>query len=401
MKQPDTLDLPPATADDRRADAAPSQTWRKHWPAPVSLVLAVVYWIYLNEQVTREESAKVAIEMVNRRSDLAQKALNIRTPGPEYVITKIRDDSDKELDPETTKVLFKFQGPGGYFKSIETQLTLIVDVEIEKAVGVVDRRETRFRFTLNDVKDAKGELTGFITEMKPDAITVYVQRARTETLGLDPAKVTIQHRDDGEWDTRIDKDSLVFTPTFAILNGPVGELEDIGDRADVFVMDIADKLLNAKSWRPERKAIPAQLRLKQTWIDRGIRLVNQPTASVLVAPRAVMFNNFKVAVTTDWIASNLDRNEFKVVESVEVDVKSYNDRLTQILSSPAKAKRWVQEWVKCTVFAREIDSGLDHSQKDFTTYLMPHFTVFDDRFKDGRDVFIIRRDQIKVTRKTP
>ncbi|MDP6424147.1 MAG: hypothetical protein QGG14_05355, partial [Planctomycetota bacterium] len=210
-----------------------------------------------------------------------------------------------------------------------------------------------------------------------------------------------QHRDDGEWDTRIDKDSLVFTPTFAILNGPVGELEDIGDRADVFVMDIADKLLNAKSWRPERKAIPAQLRLKQTWIDRGIRLVNQPTASVLVAPRAVMFNNFKVAVTTDWIASNLDRNEFKVVESVEVDVKSYNDRLTQILSSPAKAKRWVQEWVKCTVFAREIDSGLDHSQKDFTTYLMPHFTVFDDRFKDGRDVFIIRRDQIKVTRKTP
>lgn len=376
------------------------KSWSKHWPLPVSLGLAIVYWLYLNEQISRTEKRQLPIHLVKVGQDLVSNRLNLRTPGDGYMITELRDASDKlfGLDKEVT---FEITAPGAHLKKIHTELTLIADVDLPENPRLLDQRVFRWTLSKAKVKDASGELTPFIETMKPAELTVVVKSSGSLNLALHPDHVRMKP-EGGEWSGRIFRESLKFHPEYVTLSGPKAELDKITNETEIFIMDLTEALKGLVSARPDhRQSIYVKLRLRDTFMKQGIRIAGEKLdASVQVAPEPALFKDLTVQVLPDWANSSLDAHDFKIDGSVKVEIRSYNRELTRRLQDPEASRKWIAEHVRCHVRVAEIESALDPNKADFVAHLEPHWFIYGD-FRLDRDLKIQQRELIQIERKTP
>lgn len=391
--------IKPPLHEQRRPDK--ERNWTSHWPLPVSLLLAIVYWLYLNEQVSRKVTPELAVEVIGPNEDHAKKGLSIRKPTDDYIITKITRPDGKPFDTARERVRFTINAPGSHLKRIDTNLSLIAEIEIPAVTGSFDERRIEWTLTKKDVKDATGELTSFIGEMDPPELRVHLQRSMTASLELRLKHVRLLPSE-GPWANRLFRDSLEFGKDFVNLTGPLGLVQSLVDDEpkEVFVMDLRDKLPKIVSSAPdERKPVTARLRLLPELKAAGITVDSLPQASIRVAPEPKLIKGITLEVEVDWRNSTLNAETFKVDTSVEVEIRSYNRELSQLLGDQEAGKRWIDENLRCRVRVADVDPALDTTKPDFVAHLQPYYMTYDRDFREGRDFKILNTSLIQITRK--
>ncbi len=400
----------PPTAEgeaiDDRSEAARRREerqrgWRRHWPLPVSLALAIVYWIYLNERVSREERPSLAVHFIAPDDPMPERGLIIRTPSSDLTVTEMRTASNKIFDYAHATVLVSVTAPGAYLRTIE-DLRLIVDVKPQQVVGDLSTSVFEWKFTRKDLRDPAGVLTHYIDKMEPSELTLVLERSASMNLTLTHENTLLQTPTDGAWDNRLFRDSLRFQPPNVVLSGPQAQLDAIRKQPQVFVMDLTKALEELVSTAPDqREPVSVELRLKEALEKKGVVTSRLPTATIYVAPEPALFKGLAVKVWPDWTGSPLARTDFRIDKTVQVDVRSYDPELSRLLRNPQTASKWVADNVRCIVRLQRIDANLDPTKPDFVAHLEPHFFLYERLYRDGRDLRIQPVSLVSITRKSP
>lgn len=378
------------------------------WPLPVALVLAIVYWFYLNSQVFRTESVELGVRIVQSTDSLTAHGFDIRLPQKDLLVTRIDLGSDAtNFDLASQKLRFTVRASGASLKQLQTSTAFVADIP-DRAVE--ECRSNGFAvcsLRLADVKDANGELTPHLKAMQPSTIRLHLGRSSTDTLNLSWDLVTIRYpegiADSSEnWDRRIFQKEIRFEPDSVDLEGPEKWIRSTADRKGVFVLDLTEKLtkLTGRS-QNERLDVTEFLSIDKALADKGVRCLQLVKATVQFTPASKSFAGLEIPIEIDWKGSPLAPTEFRIDPTVKFELRSYDPELSSMLRDDARGRRWIDHNLRCFVRPAELDPAIDTSKEDFVAHLSPHFFLYDDNFALGRELKIQQKSLISISRKSP
>ena len=371
---------------------------RRHfWPMVASLGLAVLYWLYLNQQVSVSKSPELTVVRI-KPTEAPMVGLNLRKPSADLLVSKIFKGDSKPFDPKLEKVRFDIRAPGAYMREIES-LSLVVEIDPEPAEGSEDLNEYEWSFTVADVRDAKSVLTPYIVAMHPPELRLRLTRSGSRNITLDSRRLTMTYPEGKDLERRIFLDTIEFSPPTVTLRGPEDVLAELMDREKIFGLDLAKA--SAKISSSARSLVTGDLALLSDIAKNGVQLQEDCVARVQIAPEAEVIEGVKVPVSADWVGTPLRRNEFVVTGHVVIDIRSYNSELSRLLANADDRAAWIANDLRCHVRISEVDPSLDTQKSDFVAYLTPHFFLYDKRFGQGRDLRIQPTSLVSITRKSP
>ncbi len=371
------------------------------WSLVLALFLASLYWIYLDKNVTRTVTISCTITKdVSPFADvstLRANTINLRVP-QDYTVSRIIDnDTGKEF---AGKVALTFRGPGGVLKHLDPAPILFVNIKEPTS------SEYDFFFDRRDIKSAKVELATYLVEMKPSELKIHLVKTSSLDVTLQAERLVVLYPDDpeGEWRKRVFLDTLRFSHATVTLRGSRNLLSSIRPDSKIFELDCRSlpQLMPAllrKAKGNERPTASFTLRLRPKFAALQI-VEGEIQASVEVAPPARIFpagrgEVWTIPVHADWVFSKLTPDRFRVDDSLQILVKSYNPELTRLLESGGET--WAKKNIYCYVELEGIPPPEEGTE--FYEDLTPHFLCKDQRFLHGRDFEVIVKSIVAVVRR--
>lgn len=374
-----------------------------HWPLPVALVLAIVYWFYLNSQVYRTEDTSLYLRIIQATESLATHGFDIRLPRTDLIVTRIeKSKGGAAFDLKNEQIRVTFRAPGALLKQLHTNTALVADVPDAIVEACRANGSAVFELDKSYLKDAAGDLTPHIVAIEPEKLFVHLGRSRTQPIDLSWDVVKIRYPEGKNWDKRIFEREIRFLPDIVDVEGPDKLIQTSADDKAIFLLDLTKKLDElANSGQNERADVTDNLQIDPDLAEKGVRLVQSVKATVQFAPEATIVTDLELAVEPDWKGSPLAENEFRIDRSVKFEIHSYDRGFTRLLEDVERRRRWVSENLRCFVRPGELDPTLDTSKEDFVAHLTPHFFLYDSSYSIGREFKIQQKSLISISRKSP
>jgi hypothetical protein len=369
----------------------------------MALVLALVYWLYLDQTVTQEKSVYVTIQKDVHSQDalisLKAQSLSIRVPN-NYTISKVLDNRTSKVFEG--KVLLTFRGPGGILRHLETNPSFFTDVPESTAP------EYDTTIKLHSIKSTKVELSGYLESMDPPELRVHLVQINSFELSLAPERIRILYpeEDTEEWAKRIFPGSIKIHPSSITLSGSRNLLATITPETRIFQLDLRSL---PKRWKKRMEQGGGNDRFKETF-----RLEILPAfaslhmnresieANIEVAPPADFFPKgsqvyYSIPIRINWGPLQGKEAQFLVNDKGQIQIKSYNAELSRLLQQ--KGEEWVRQNIEARVQLNALDAQESRS-KEYFRKLQPEFTCWDHRFVTGRDLEIISKSPIFIKSKS-
>ncbi|GEM_PF-2825713 len=371
------------------------------WALILSFFLASLYWVYLDKTVTRMSSIACTITKdISPHTDLSTlmtNTINLRVP-TDYTISRILDNNTGK--PFHGKIILSFRGPGGVLKRLDQGPILFVDVKEPKS------NEYDFIFDKNSVKSITVELPSYLVSMEPSELKLELVKTSSLEIPLQSERLAVVYPEDpeGDWQKRIFLDTLRFSHATVTLKGSRNLLAGIRAETKVFELDCRNlpermpALLRAAKGN-ERPQASFPIRLRSEFGDLKI-VEGEIQATLEVAPPARIFPStpdslWTLPVHPEWRYSKLDPSRFRVDETIQIRIKSYNPELTRELES--KGQDWAKHRIYCYVELERVRPPVEG--QDFYEQLEPAFLCKDTRFLPGRDFEIIVKSIVAVVRR--
>lgn len=375
------------------------------WPLPLSLVLAILLWLSLNDSVHEEETVSCTVVVQDLSAGSGSPApgqLLVRLPESRthYTKSQILDGHGKLLPGN--KVRIEFAGPGRFVSDLQRRVTISAEVQIPED----GRDEFIYKITKSNLRTDPTDLSPFLIKMVPEEIQIKFVASGQYRLNLHSDQVQIEYPDPVEsWESRIFPDTMDFEPKVVMLTGPAKLLERLKQARPIFKLDCtgAPALLEGGNYKAGVKGNPAlgfDLTLKQQFAE----LTMQPEVKVRVEvsldperfPQGGDKDYFTIPVRADWYASPLDPKGFEVSESIRIQIYSYDKNLSKLLKKDGEA--WVKRMIRATVDLGEIEGDYQDTNP-FFKQLTAHFSCYDDDFKIDRDFEIKALGIVEVKRR--
>lgn len=373
------------------------------WPLPMAFALAVVYWLYLNSQVNRTETASLYLRVVQATESLATHGFDLRLPRNDLIVTRIEKTQGGtifELKDEQVRVTFR--APGALLKQLQTNTTLVADVPDSVVETCRTNGSAVFELDRTNIKDAAGDLTPHILEIEPERLFVHLGRSRTQPVDLSWDVVTLRYPPGKNWDKRVFDREIRFQPGIVDVEGPDRLLQNTSDKQAIFLLDLTTKLKDlGDAPQNERLDVTEILTIDPELAKKGVRILHPVKATVQFAPEATVITDSELTVEADWKGSPLAGAEFRIDATVKFDIHSYDRGLNRLLEDAESRRRWVNDNLRCFVRPAELDPTLDTSKEDFVAHLTPHFFLYDSSYAIGREFKIQQKSLISISRKSP
>ncbi len=369
----------------------------------MALILALVYWLYLDQTVTQEKSVYVTIQKDVHTQDalvsLKTQSLSIRVPN-NYTISKVLDNRTSKVFEG--KLLLRFRGPGGILRLLETNPSFFTDIPESSAP------EYDATIKVRSIKSTKVELSGYLESMDPPELRVHLVQINSFELSLTPERIRILYpeEDTEEWAKRIFPRSIKIRPSSVTLSGSRNLLATITPETQIFKLDLRNL---PGRWKKRMEQGGGNDRVKETFrleilpTFASLRM-NRETieANIEVAPPADFFprgskNYYSIPIRINWGPLQGKESLFQVVDKGLILIKSYNAKLSRLLEQ--KGEEWVRKNIEMRVQLDELDAKGSRS-KDYFRNLQPEFTCWDHRFVIGRDLEIISNSPIFIKSKS-
>lgn len=376
---------------------------RSRWPLPVALVLAIVYWFYLNSQVFRSDYADLDLRVVQSTESLTTNGLDIRLPRNDLIVTRIAlSKGGKVFDPKEDRIRVKVRAPGASLKQLGTSTVIVADVPDDVVEDCRANGSAVFELDIDDLKDANGELTPYLQEMQPARLYVSLGRSLTHPVDLRWDLVKIKFPEGTNWDSRIFARQIRFVPDSMDLEGPDKLIRSTSRMQAIFLLDLTEKLSEIREDATgDRLDVTEILQIAPELAEKGVRSLQSVKATVQFAPAPTVFDDLEIGIEADWKGSPLSKTEFRVDKTVKFELRTYDSNLSTMLRDSARRKRWIEDNLRCFVRPSELDATLDTSKEDFVAHLTPHFFLYDDNFTLGRELKIQQKSLISFSRKSP
>jgi len=367
------------------------------WPLPLSLVLAILLWISLNDSVHEEESisCKVVVQDMASSQGLGVPGqLLVRLPESRvnYTKSQILDGNFKLLN---RKVRIDFAGPGRFVSDLDRRLKVWVEVQIPED----GRDEFVCKITKSDLRTAPSDLGPFLVKMDPPEINIKFVASGQYRPQLHPRQVQIDYpAPEDDWNKRIFRETMTFEPKSVTLTGPAKLLEQLKhSKTPIFRVDCrkAPEMLKSDNFEADSNPQNPILGFDLVLSQRFSELTMAQEVKVLIPvkeepprfPQGGDNASYTIPVHADWYASPLDPKIFEVSKTLRIQILSYNQELSELLKKDGE--NWVKRNIRASVDLGEIEGDYQNTEAFFKR-LSPHFSNYDDsRFKIGKD-FIIK-----------
>ncbi|HHI81281.1 MAG TPA: hypothetical protein ENK02_15055 [Planctomycetes bacterium] len=369
----------------------------------MALVLALVYWLYLDQTVTQEKSVYVTIQKDVHAQDalvsLKAQSLSLRVPN-NYTISKVLDNRTGKVF--NRKVLLTFRGPGGILRHLETNPSFFADIPESNAP------EYDVTIKLRSIKSTKVELSGYLKSMDPPELRVHLVQINSFELSITPERIRILYpeEDREEWAKRIFPGSIKIQPSSVTLSGSRNLLATITPETPIFQLDL--RSLPAR-WKKRMEQGGGNDRFKETFHLKilpafsSLRMNRESIdADLEVAPPADFFPKgsqvyYSIPIRVNWGPLQGKESLFRVDNKGQIQIKSYNAKLSRLLQQ--QGEEWVRKNIEARVQLDELDAQESRS-KEYFRKLQPEFTCWDHRFVTGRDLEIILKSPIFIKSKS-
>ncbi len=384
----------------RRRDDAHSR-----WPLPLSLVLAILLWVSLNDSVHEEETISCQVVVHDRGASNAvgvpgQIVVRLPDSRTHYTQSQILDPSHKLLN---RKVQLRFAGPGRFVSDLERRLTVWAEVQIPED----GRDEFIYTFTKKDLRTDPSDLSPFLVDMDPKEINIKFVASGQVRINIHPDRVKIEYPEpEKTWKRRIFPDTMVFEPRAVTIAGPAKILEQFKVATERFTLDCrtAPKSFEGGNYKGDspgkRPILSFDLDLLQKF--RGLTMTPEVKVRMQVSsdpprfPQGSDKDYYTIPVRADWYSTPLDPKAFEVSETMRIRIYSYDKDLSALLKKEGEA--WVKRNLRATVDLGEIEGDYKDSQA-FFKQLSPYFSNYDDSFQKGQDFRIEHIGLVQVKRR--
>ncbi|MFQ5505033.1 MAG: hypothetical protein ACE5F1_09595, partial [Planctomycetota bacterium] len=345
-----------------------------YWTLPLALALAVVYWVYLYQVTT--VNVKVTWGIVTD-VDPGQAALGIKSEKTlaiikpsRFTVTRITGPDEKPIKT----VQFHFKGPQGSLKNVRQSGVLYVlfpDPLTPTDSGGAPPSKV---FRLEDIRSPRPGLTDYLVGMEPEEIRVELEATGTQTIAMSLAHVVIQYPDPpASWRPRFFHDTITFTPRNVSLRGPMNLLSKIRDEGKIFLVDCKnaeeqlERLASSTIGNGRRPPVVFPVRLQRKF--KGLTTSHEINAYIEIAPKPTIFpdpegkESYRIDVTADWAHSSLEKDDYKITETVEIQIKSFNPVFSTLLKS--EGENWVKRSLRVFVNLDEVEDIPGIAKPDF------------------------------------
>ncbi len=369
----------------------------------MAVILALVYWLYLDQTVTQKKSVYVTIQKDVHSQDalvsLKAQSLSIRVPN-NFTISKVLDNRTSKVFQG--KVLLTFRGPGGILRHLETNPSFFTDIP-ESNLPEYDAT-----IKVNSIKSTKVELSGYLESMDPPELRVHLVQINSFELSLAPERIRILYpeEDTEEWAKRIFPGSIKIQPSSVTLSGSRNLLATITPETQIFQLDLRSL---PERWKKRMEQGGSNDRIKETFRLKilppfaSLRMNKKNIeANIEVAPPADFFPSnpkvyYNIPIRVNWGPLQGKEDLFLVDKKGPITIKSYNAKLSRLLQQ--KGESWVRQNIEARVQLDDLDTQ-DSQSKEYIRKLKPEFTCWDHRFVIGRDLEIISQTPIFIKSKS-